>query len=194
MLAAPAGCLLVAKSLLTGDPWAVGGCVVYAASLTAVFACSTLSHAFPHDRPRRKWWRSVDQAAIFALIAGSATPFALHRQRDWLGFGVLAVMWTLALLGARRRLRAAGGDVGPAAAAFSGAMGWMTVALLPRAYEIGGAEALGWALGGLGFYGLGTVFLLNDHRDGLSWMHGVWHVCTLAGCGCHWWFNWTVAL
>ena len=170
------------------------GCVIYGLSLFAVFACSTLSHAFPHDRPRRKWWRAADQAAIFALIAGSATPFALVHQRDWLGAAVMGGMWTLAVLGGRRRLRAAGGDVGVAAAAFSGVMAWMTAAFLPRAYDVGGAAAVGWALGGLGFYGLGSAFLLNDHRDGLSWMHAVWHVCTLLGCACHWWFNWSVVV
>ena len=192
-LAVPAGCLLVAKAALTGDPWRVAGCAVYAAALAGVFAASTLSHAFPHDRPRRKYWRAVDQAAIFALIAGSATPFVVAHHRDRLGAAVMIVMWALAAVGIRRRLRAAGGDVGVPDAAFSGAMAWVTAALLPRAYTVGGAEAVALGLGGLGFYGLGSVFLLNDHREGLSWMHAVWHLCTLAGCACHFWFNWTLA-
>ena len=193
MIAVPAGCLLIARAALTGDGWAVAGCAVYAASLVGVFAASTLSHAFPHDRPNRKRWRAIDQAAIFALIAGSATPFILTHHRDPLGWGVLALLWGLAAVGGRRRLRAAGGDVGVPDAAFSGAMAWTTAALLPRAHELYGPETVGWALGGLGFYGLGSVFLLNDHRDGLSWMHVVWHVCTLLGCACHFWFNWSYA-
>ena len=189
----PAGCLLVARALLTGDPWRVLGCAVYAVTLAGVFAASTLSHAYPRDRPRRKYWRAVDQALIFGLIAGSATPFALGRHRDWFGLTLLGLLWALAVAGARRRLRAAGGDVGPADAAFSGAMAWLTAGFLPRAYEVGGAPAVALALAGLGWYGVGTIFLLNDHRDGLTWMHVVWHLCAMLGCGCHFWFNWLYA-
>ena len=190
----PAGCALVAKAALTGDPWRVAGCAVYAVSLAGVFAASTLSHAFPHDRSPRKKWRAVDQAMIFGLIAGSATPFALAHHRDPFGLLVLAVLWTVALIGARRRLRAAGGDVGPVDAAFAGGLGWTTAFLLPRAYELFGAPPLAWAFAGLGCYGAGLIFLLNDHRDGQSWMHVVWHLFTIAGCACHFWFNWAFAV
>src|SRR3990172_1805946 len=50
--------------------------LVYGASLTAVYAASTFSHAIQEPR-RKQFFRILDQAVIYCLIAGTYTPFIL---------------------------------------------------------------------------------------------------------------------
>ena len=64
--------------------------------------------------------------------------------------------------------------------------GWIPVLSLSRFVAVGGPDGLGLVLLGGLFYTGGTVFLMNDHRN--AYLHGVWHVSTLAGSGCHYAF------
>jgi len=59
-------------------------CGVYCLTLVLLYGASTLSHAF-RDRGLRRMFRTLDQACIYLLIAGSMTPFALVflRQGRW---------------------------------------------------------------------------------------------------------------
>src|SRR3974377_884143 len=70
-----------------------------------LYAASTLSHSF-HDLAWRRFFRTLDQACIFLLIAGSFTPFAVAwLDRGWSFPILLAAMWTLAILGVGLVLR-----------------------------------------------------------------------------------------
>src|SRR5512140_336395 len=68
-----AGAVLIAL----GPPRATLAAAVYAASLATMLGISALYHRpFWSPKPRR-WLRRADHAAIFVLIAGTYTPFAL---------------------------------------------------------------------------------------------------------------------
>lgn len=73
-------------------------CGVYSLTLILLYAASTLSHAF-HDLRWRRLFRTMDQACIFLLIAGSFTPYAVTFL--WHGWWplLLVAMWTLAVFG-----------------------------------------------------------------------------------------------
>ena len=43
--------------------------------------------------------RRLDHAAIFLMIAGTYTPFILIKMQTPWGFGLLAVVWTIAAIG-----------------------------------------------------------------------------------------------
>src|ERR1700676_5053173 len=89
---------LVQKAFQTHDAWTLAGCGIYALTMVAVCAASTLSHVFRAPEPRR-FFRIVDQACIYLLIAGTYTPFGLTYLRgDWWWL-LLAAMWLVALLG-----------------------------------------------------------------------------------------------
>jgi len=67
-------------------------CGVYCLTLVLLYGASTLSHAF-RDLGLRRMFRTLDQACIYLLIAGSMTPFAvvfLRQGRWWL---FLPAMW-----------------------------------------------------------------------------------------------------
>src|SRR5262245_946935 len=90
--------VLVAYASALGTAWHLVGCGVYGATLIALYAASTLYHSIPTPRAKAAL-RACDHAAIFLLIAGTYTPFALVNLRGAWGWSLLAVIWSLAALG-----------------------------------------------------------------------------------------------
>src|SRR5690349_1892514 len=90
--------ILISAASQTGDMMRLIGCSIYAATLFAVYAASTLSHLY-HNSHLRGLFRTLDQAFIYLLIVGTYTPLALvylHGGWLWILFGA---MWTVALVG-----------------------------------------------------------------------------------------------
>ena len=59
-----------------------------------MFGASGLYHCIAWSPPKRRWMRRLDHAGIYALIAGSYTPFGLLVLRgDW-RVVVLAIVWS----------------------------------------------------------------------------------------------------
>ena len=71
--------------------------VVYSASLTALFGTSALYHRGTWTAVMRLRLRHLDQAMIFFLIAGTATPAFLLAAPAGVGLACLIVMWALTL-------------------------------------------------------------------------------------------------
>lgn len=164
------------------------GCVVYLLSLVSLYAASTLSHSFS-DPQRRTFYRTLDQVCIFLLTVGSFTPFAATHLRHVWGGGLLAVMWVLAVVGIVVRIWRGDGAV---AFLFFALLGWMPALALGDVAAVGGATGLALVLGGGAAYTGGIWFLVNDHRH--PYLHAVWHLCTIVGSACHFWFlQWYVA-
>ena len=177
--------LVAAASLLRGvwscqDPPLIAGCAIYAAALVAVYAASTLSHAF--YRPRlRHFFRTLDQVCIFFLIAGSFTPWQIMYYRSGWGTALLAAMWTLAIVGALFKLFVKGLD--NVAVAGYVVLGWMPILAIKQIFERLPPGAIGWMAAGGVLYTLGTWFLHRDVR--MPYFHAVWHLFVIAASACH---------
>ena len=63
-----------------------------------VYAASALYHAIPHGAPKR-FFRKLDQGAIFLFIAGSYTPFLLGPLEGPWGWTLFGLVWGLAAVG-----------------------------------------------------------------------------------------------
>lgn len=171
---------LVVAASLRGNAWHVVGCSIFGASLVLLYAASTLYHAIRHPGAKRVFQR-LDHGAIFLLIAGTYTPFALVSLRGGWGWTLLSLIWGLALLGIVLQL-----TLPARASRFSLAlyliMGWMALlALEPllRALHPGGLLLL--LLGG-GAYTLGALVYAWQR---LPYNHAVWHVFVMVGSVCH---------
>jgi hemolysin III len=62
--------ILLSRVLSQPDTWRLLGCGVFAATLVAVYAASTLSHAVTRPAWRRAF-RILDQGCIYLLIVGT---------------------------------------------------------------------------------------------------------------------------
>lgn len=172
---------LITRATAEGNAWRVVGCSIFATSLIAVYAASTLSHAIAKPRWRRAF-RTLDQASIYLLIVGTFTPLALEYLRSGWWWLLLACMWTVALVGfASKTLFSHRVD---AVTIWSYVLlGWMPILVAPAYLGIVPPAVLwGVLIGGL-CYTAGTVFLVLDHRR--LHFHAIWHLFVMAGSLCH---------
>jgi hemolysin III len=98
LLAAAAVPVLIVSSARNGTALNVAATSVFAATMVLVYAASALYHAIPHEGPKR-FFRKLDQGAIFLFIAGSYTPFLLGPLEGPWGWTLFGVVWGLAAVG-----------------------------------------------------------------------------------------------
>lgn len=159
---------------------AVTGAVIFGGATCLLYLTSTLYHALTPSRAKQLF-RVLDHGAIYLLIAGTYTPFALGALRGPWGWSLLGVIWGLACLGIL--LKALGGIRYPrlSTAVYLG-MGWLVVvAAKPMWESVPGWGLLWLAIGGLA-YTAGTGFYAASR---LPYRHFVWHLFVLAGTACH---------
>ena len=157
----------------------IATCGIYCVSLVGLYAASTLSHAF-YDLACRRFYRALDQACIFLLIAGSFTPVGVaYLHQGWLL--LLPAMWTTAIFGVFLVIRM--GNLTPAARALYGILGWLPIIAVKPLYDAAPFEMLAWMIAGGAFYSIGTLFLRYDAR--VRYLHALWHVFVIAGSTCH---------
>lgn len=168
---------------------------VFGASMLAMYLASTLYHALPagaaHTGPdtgsrfsgaAKRIFRVLDHSAIYLLIAGTYTPFALGVFRDSWGWTMFGVVWGLAALGVVLKCVGAARHPIFSTGIYLG-MGWLVLGAaeplvtdLPRA-------GLAWLAAGGVAYTLGVVFYALDER--LRYAHFTWHLFVLGGTACH---------
>jgi hemolysin III len=163
------------------DPTRLVSFSVYGATLCLLYLASTLYHS---TRGRAKaLLQKCDHCAIYLMIAGTYTPFALvtlNGTPD--GWTLFAAVWTLAVVGILQELWIAKGMRVTSLTIYL-VMGWLAlIALTPL------IERLSWngfymLLGGGLIYTVGVVFYLFDER--FRHWHGIWHICVLAGSAVH---------
>ena len=180
VLAVAGAVVLIVLGALKADPWRIVGLAVYAATLVLLFAVSTLYHS---TRGRAKAvLRKLDHCAIYLLIAGTYTPFALVTLRGAWGWSLFGLAWGLAALGIAQEL-AFGKGARVVSLAIYLVMGWMGLAALGPLAEGLGPAGLAWLLAGGALYTGGIVFYAFDER--IRHFHGVWHLFVLGGSSAH---------
>ena len=160
---------------------AVVGASIFAATAALMYLTSTLYHALAHNRAKRVF-RVLDHGAIYLLIAGTYTPFMLGALRGAWGWSLLAMIWTLAILGVVLKSTAVGFRYPRLSTLLYVAMGWLVViAARPLLLHVP-AWGLFWlAAGGVAYTG-GVAFYAARR---LPYAHFVWHLFVLAGTACH---------
>lgn len=173
--------LLVVSSALHGNTWHVVSTTIFGTSLVLLYTASTLYHSLRGERLKQVL-QKFDHAAIFLLIAGTYTPFALVTLRGPWGWSLFGVVWGLAVAGVTLKFWLAGRFRLVSTLIYI-AMGWLVmVAIRPlvAALPAGGLHLL--IAGGLCYTG-GAAFYLWKR---LSYHHAIWHLWVLGGSACHW--------
>ncbi|WP_417851582.1 PAQR family membrane homeostasis protein TrhA [Thalassoglobus sp.] len=155
-------------------------CSIYCFSLVGLYAASTLSHAF-YDIERRRFFRTVDQAFIFILIAGSFTPFAyVYGPSGWTS-PIMIIEWSITFAGILMCLYFR--NLPSRLKLIYGIQGWLPAFTLKPVFEIGSAEMVVLLVAGGLFYSFGALFLVFDHK--VKYFHACWHLSVLMGSTCH---------
>jgi len=157
------------------------GTIVFTMTMLLVYLGSTIYHAWPQTHVK-SFLQLVDHSAIFLLIAGTYTPFALGPLRDAGGLTMLGIVWTLAVFGVV--MKATHGTLRHRKLAMTLYLGtgWLAVIFIrPLSLAIP-LSALLWLIAGGIAYTVGTLFFANER---LRYAHFVWHLFVLAGTSCH---------
>ena len=148
--------LLVVFSSLRGDAWHIVSTSIFGATLVLLYTASTIYHALPESKAKNVF-RALDHAAIYLLIAGTYTPFALVNLRGKWGWTMFGIEWSLALFGvameafARERAR-------KVSLVLYLVLGWLAAfAIRPLLDNVATGGLVLMLLGGLAYTG-GVVF------------------------------------
>jgi hemolysin III len=182
-LGVPAAVTVVALAAILGSAGDVATAAIYAAGMVAMLGCSA-AYNMLHRHRWRDWLQRFDHAAIFAMIAGTYTPFTRLLETGW-AVGLTASVWGVAGAGIAGKLwRPRGG--GALRRAFSVglylALGWIgLIAIEPIVTSLAGSTLLLITVGGV-IYSAGVVFHLW-HR--LAYQNAIWHGFVLAAACVH---------
>jgi hemolysin III len=170
-----------------GTPAKIISLAIYGISLIAMFSASATYHMVRAKDRALEIFRKVDHAAIYFLIAGTYTPFCVNAFDGFWKWGMLGVVWSLALIGmiakvfyirAPRWLNAGIYIV----------MGWLSVSAAGQFLAALPAWVLGWLIAGGVIYTLGAVVYITkifNFKPGVFGFHELWHIFVLLAAASH---------
>jgi hemolysin III len=170
---------LIVLAFTLRDRHAAAASLIYGICLVL---CSLFSYLYNmlETARRRGVLRYLDHAAIFLLIAGTYTPFAIGFRGPF-GFALLEWVWGLAIVGIVLKLLL----FGRYDRVFVGiylAIGWLFVSALNQFLALITPSALIFlTIGGVAY----TVGAVIYARDIGRWTAAVWHGCVLTGSLTH---------
>jgi hemolysin III len=174
------GAIALIAASTRGSTRLVVCCTVFSVTLVLVYLCSTLYHSLVLTRARHVF-HILDHSAIYLLIAGTYTPFALVTLHGPLGWTIFGIQWGLAVAGVIFKSFAVDRFEVASALVYL-AQGWLVaIAVVPLVHALGWHGLLWLGAGGVA-YTLGIVFFALDR---LRYFHALWHLFVLAGSVAH---------
>lgn len=176
------GCItLLIVASVQGETRGIVAALLYGLTLVALYATSTLYHAFRSPKLKRIL-RIADHCSIFIFIAGTYSPFTLvSLQSSAWGWVLFIIIWSIALAGVTLKLFFTGRYKVLSTIVYV-AMGWLALLAIQPLLEHVPASGMWWVLAGGLVYSAGSGLYLWKR---LPFNHAFWHVCVLAGSICH---------
>ena len=171
--------LLLSASRMGGNHFLVG-VTVFGATMILLYLASTLYHSLTHQRAKHIF-RLLDHSAIFLLIAGTYTPFAVGVLRGPWGWTLLTIVWILAVIGVALKV-VCGTNHSWISIVLYLLMGWLAVVAAKPIFLLVPLPGILLILVGGLFYTSGLVFFAAPHR---RYAHFIWHLFVMAGTTCH---------
>ena len=153
---------------------------IYGTTLVLLYLASTLYHSLVFTRAR-KLFRKFDHMAIFLLIAGTYTPFCLTALKGWVGWVVLATVWSCAILGIVFKSLFTGRFEWLSISMYI-LCGWMVIFAIKPIYDSLSLHGFIMLVAGGVAYTIGTFFYMNTR---IRYSHSIWHLWVLAGSVLH---------
>lgn len=188
-----AGAILALAGLIAllivgwGTPAKVVSLIIYGASLIFLFSASATYHMVRVKDKALEIFRKVDHAAIYCLIAGTYTPFCINAFTGFWKWGMLTIIWSLALGGIIMKIFIIRAPRWLNAGIYV-AMGWLCVGASGQLLAALPAWVLTWLIIGGVIYTLGAVVYstrIFNFVPGVFGFHEVWHIFVLLAAAAH---------
>lgn len=176
--------LFINTSIFT--PAVVCSILIFGISMIALYATSGIYHLVRAKDVIIEKLRKLDHSMIFVLIAGSYTPFCLLVLDGFWQWGILTLIWALAILGITLKMFWMNMPRVLSTAFYIG-MGWLAlivikplhVALAPQAFFL-------LVLGGVMYTIGGVIYALKlPNFSGEFGFHELFHIFVMLGSLCH---------
>lgn len=159
---------------------AVVSTMIYGFTLIFLYMMSTLYHSLTNRKAKEVFGR-MDHTSIYALIAGTYTPFCLMGLKGALGWTIFGIIWGTAAAGITF-YAIFGSRIRKLSALTYIPMAWLILLTWKKLAAGIPPESLRLLLYGGICYTAGTVFYALKK---IRWMHSVFHLFVLAGSILH---------
>jgi len=160
---------------------------IYGVSLVLLFAASATYHMVKGNPKVMQFLRKLDHSAIYLLIAGTYTPFCVIMFDGFWKWGMLAIIWSLALIGIVVKIFIINAPRWLNAGIYI-VMGWLSIISIGEMLRVMPPWALTWLLIGGVVYTLGAVVYITkimNFLPGKFGFHEVWHIFVILGALAH---------
>jgi hemolysin III len=160
---------------------------VYGVSLIAMFSASATYHMVRVKDKALEVFRKIDHSAIFLLIAGTYTPFCINAFTGFWKWGMLSIVWSLALIGILVKIFYIGAPRWVNAGIYV-LMGWLSVTAAGQMLTALPAWVFTWMIIGGVIYTLGAIVYATkifNFVPGVFGFHEVWHIFVLLAAAAH---------
>lgn len=170
---------MIVMAAVWQDGATVAAIIAYGLGTMAVFSLSAAYHLTPPSYAKAIL-RRFDHAAIFVKIAGTYTPLVVLAIGGFIGYALLAGVWTIAVVGVWLKLTGWRGGEKISVALYL-IQGWLVVAAIgPLRESLTSAELMLCMIGG-GIYTVGCAFYLASR---MAYNNAVWHLFVLVASAC----------
>lgn len=189
MMAMFAATPLILRAMRAPDTVHVISLSIFIVSMILLYAASTTYHTFDLSERTNKILKKLDHCMIFVLIAGSYTPICLIVLHGRTGFMLLALVWSIAILGIIFKLCWVTCPKWVSSVLYI-AMGWVCVLAFTQILNSLPAAAFNWLLAGGIIYTVGGIIyalklpIFNAHHKYFG-SHEIFHLFVMAGSICH---------
>lgn len=171
--------LLCVFAGMRGDAWTVVSCAIFGLTMITLYFGSTFCHAMI-GKKSECFFEVWDSIAIYALIAGTYTPFLLVNLRGALGWTVFGILWAIVIFGSIMKIRTPRNQPRWMVGLYL-LMGWAVLAILPAMIRAVPERGLWFILAGACAYTLGVLFYLWRR---MKFSHAIWHLFVIGGSIC----------
>jgi hemolysin III len=176
--------LMVVFSSLRGNAWHIASSAVFGFSMIFLYTSSAVAHWLPEGKHKDAFF-TLDQLAIFILIAGTYTPLSLVALHGVLGWVIFGIEWGLALIGIMRLLSRKNkfeSGVGFFDIFIYVGMGWLVITVPGAVLKTVPLIGFIWIIIGGLFYTVGVIFFKIAK---FRFHHLVWHLLVIGGTLSH---------
>jgi hemolysin III len=160
---------------------------IYSSSLFLMFFASGIYHLIQATPRVTAVLRKFDHAAIYLLIAGTYTPFCLIAFHGFWKWGLLGIIWALALAGIAVKLWTIHTSRWLTAGIYV-LMGWLVVFAFSEMLVSLSTLTIAWLFAGGVIYTLGALVYATKRLDfipNVFGFHEVWHIFVMLGAAAH---------
>ncbi|MFH2103855.1 MAG: hemolysin III family protein [Chloroflexota bacterium] len=161
--------------------------LVYGTSLVLLFSASASYHLIRAKPKVIEYLRKLDHSAIYLLIAGTYTPFCLNAFTGFFRWGLLAIIWAIALTGILVKIFFIRAPRWLTAGVYV-VMGWLCVSAVGQISVGLPLGSIIWMVTGGVVYTLGALVYVTkwfNFFPGRFGFHEVWHLFVVAGALAH---------